>query len=220
MVHTPMKRLALLTLTLLATAGCVDDDMGIRLLNAHPLSSECSPDSVAIIGGSLNINAPAGRYIAAFDIESVRDSASNSAGGAPVSDSRGADFIVSEEQLSFTSSPDLGLADATIPIYFVLRAGSGDGSFVTLDLVPPDVLAAAAARVASSGTAVTLQVTVKVKGKFATGATAESNPATFPVTIYAGPGAPACPAGEQLASNGPCGLPPGQDGVPYECEAP
>jgi hypothetical protein len=216
---TNMKRLTALCLTLLATAGCVEDDQGVRLLGARQMTTACAISPTFIPGGSFNINAPAGRYIMGFNIESVRDTTETTVGGAPFTGSEAGDFISNEEVLTFESTPDLGLGEVRIPYYTVTRAGAAETSFVVLDLLPPETLSAVSNSIAGTGGSVTVLATVKLRGEFGSGADGETNPVTFPIVVFDGPVAPACPAGKRLQRNGPCGNFPGQDGIDFVCEA-
>jgi cysteine-rich repeat protein len=216
-----MKRLAALALMALTVAACVDSDAGIRLLAPLPVDAECTPNEAFQVSlGSYSL-APAATasvrgYLVAFGIESTRTASEpEEVGGVPLGGTGSGDFIASEQELSYASAPALELPTQRIPYSYLLREGTTEDSFITANLLPPAILGVLDAHFAASNEPVTVNATVKLRGKTRDGADVESNEVSLAVVVTEFPG---CPAGQRaVPSAGRCDI-NGQDRA-FACEA-
>lgn len=220
-----MKRLFLTAALALGAAGCANDLRPIQVRNAAPLDESCTTKDVSIYAGSLDIAlAELGvpvenlRYILSFNVASQLEPESTEVSSNPVSDPTRNNFNVEEIELNYTSQPAHTFATESVPAFFVIPAGAQD-SQLNISLVSPKALQAAKDLVDSTGASVTLIATFKLKGHLVSGQSAESNPVSFPITIFNSK-FPGCPSGQTLTASGPCGGPGGQDGAPLSCETP
>jgi hypothetical protein len=116
-------------------------------------------------------------------------------------------FFGQQLVVSYTSNPSASWATETEESSFTMQAGDSKGSFLLADLIQPKALAQlqTMAPALGSGTPMTLNATIKVKGQFADGTSGETNELTFPLSVVKGP-ALTCAAGQVLVgSNDTCG---------------
>lgn len=220
-----MKQLFLVAALALGAASCADDLRPIQVGNPTPLNTDCTLESVSRYAGSLDIAlAELGvpleniSYVLSFNISSLLESVSTSVGGSPVGDETRNNFVVDEIELSYTSQPAHTFATESIPAYLIIAAGAKEAR-MNINLVTPKALQGVKELVDSTGAPVTLLATFKLKGKLASGQSAESNTATFPITVYKSQFS-GCPQGQVLSFNGPCTSPGGQDNHPLQCQPP
>lgn len=226
-----MKQLFLVAAMAMGAAGCASDLRPIQVGNALPLDGECKSDGdVYQYAGSLDVSwmgksgvlASDLHFYLNFNVASTLEGTEVDVGDSPVGDPSRNSFIVEQIELSYTSTPAGTYTAESVPAFFVVPAGSQESKMV-IDLVTPKALETAAALIGSPDQAVTLNVRFRLKGKMATGATAESNEVSFPITITKRyPDFQGCDPALGLIPlrTGPCGGLGGQDGAPIGCEVP
>jgi hypothetical protein len=209
--HAPVAGLALLGL------GCGVSDSPIRILDAHPVKSNCQADlSISQLAGTLDI-AAAQTFNLAFELQSDLQQITIQSGGEELATSDRNDFIGDEIVFSYSSIPRRTFdPPESVPVHMVVKPGStGKNSWFSMNLLSHK----AAERLLNElapGDSLDLAITLEIRGHLAWGQKLKSNSVTYPVRVYHS-GFAGCPAGDRPAPTGACGFPGGQDGTPVGC---
>ena len=218
-----MKRYLLASVLAFSAVGCVEPEQEILISFARPLETDettgaCTPsEDFQTGGGSLDISG-SGSYLLGFDLTSKLERVSETVGGREVANASRNDITITEEVLSYVSTPNLSLEDETVSTRFLLTSGENDEAYNISDLIGPKAEVVLREKVLP-GSPVELKVTLKYQGTIASGGAAESNEITFPISVFS-TGFTACTAPAVLIRNGPCGRSGGQDGTSPTCVAP
>lgn len=201
-----------------AGIACGVQEQPVNIGEAHPWKlqgTSCSIDtSQYISSGTLNVGE-ADSYVGSFSWSSGLSSTGTDVNGETVDTARN-DFYGSEVDITYTSTPDLGLGSAVVPGLWILPAGGGSsGNYFSVDVIPPTVGKQIAAKLPTvSGSKATVYATLKMKGKLGSGSEAESNSVTFPIDVY-DIAITSCPTGEVKVFQAGCFF--GQNGADYAC---
>jgi hypothetical protein len=204
MESTLMKRLWFIAILAASASACVEGNNPVQLLSAVPFEPEsCDRADQAVLRGRLNY-AVNSSYVTTFSIFS------------PVietEDVGAVAFFCEEVVYSYQSEkPTIGFSDESLAIHCAVPPGaSPDDSYVGLDLIGTEARAKLDGAVPAAPDAMTLLVTVKLRGRSPNGRQVETNEVTFPIEITrSGVG---CGGGAVLPEDPaafPCGY-PGQD---------
>ncbi|MFL5349444.1 MAG: hypothetical protein ACJ8AT_31985 [Hyalangium sp.] len=203
-----MKRLLFIATLAASASACVNGNNPVQLLDARPVDSKtCERSEKAILRGSLNYNVNT-HYITTFSVFSPLTENTTSGSGTG--------FYGEEVDLSYTAKKvTTTFTDESLPILYVVPAGAQPGdSFFTVDLIGDEARKKLEAVVPSEPDSMTLLVTIKLKGKLASGKAAETNEVTFPIEITRGA---SCPPNQTPMPGAEDKCFPGQDGVAFSC---
>ncbi|MBJ6759352.1 hypothetical protein JGU66_01170 [Myxococcaceae bacterium JPH2] len=216
----------------LGLGACVDSPPEIQIFDVKQLDVECKVDATnpSILAGTLNLNYAAG-YIAAFMVNSSLSAGKVVIGSDTVTGTSDPDAVyidrlavtytatLLDSTVGGTSGANINLGSEDVPVLLAVR-GSTKDNIVALNLITVAAYNKLKAAVSGAQYAQVL-VTLKMKGKTAGGANAESNEVTFPLSINNAPvPIPACGTGVLFKPAGPCGTFGGQDGIYPECVNP
>jgi hypothetical protein len=203
-----MKRLLFIAALAASASACVEGNAPVQLLEARPLDSKsCERGDLAILRGSLNYSVNT-HYHITFSLFSPLVAGDDSTSGTG--------FYAEEVDYKYEAKGvSTTFKEESLPVYFVVNAGAqATDSYFSVDLIGDEARKKLDSVVPSAPDTMTLLVTVKLKGKLASGKAAESNEATFPIEITRGDNT--CASGTPIpVADTPCF--PGQDGVPYAC---
>ena len=228
-----MKNLFLSALLTTLVAACVPNQSPVRLLLAHSLvdpptgtgtTSTCdNANALFVSSGSFDISSTStalatSAYLLRFDMENDLQQVTLTApnNGIHTQGPENNDFVVDSIKLSYAVTPTgIALAPESIPAYFVLRAGTSNGSVIVNAFGPKAIQTLQRATQITATAPATVVVGVQLSGALASGQALGSNVANFPITVYrSGFDTAAC---ARVAANGPCGRSGGQDGIPVLC---
>ncbi|WP_408889456.1 hypothetical protein ACJ2CR_37535 [Myxococcus faecalis] len=176
-----MKPIYLAALMAFGSVSCVDNTPKLQVIHAALPEPDCSiPEDEAILRGSLNLGL-AGDFLLGLVITSnLVDSPVIVGEGGEVSDPDSLAIYVTSVDVSYRTEPDLGIEDANIPLFGGFRPNQD--SSLLLGVLTRDAQAALFAATAGGGFVDTL-VTMRFRGKTATGSKVEANEFTFPLTV-------------------------------------
>jgi hypothetical protein len=219
-----MKQLFLVAAIAVGAAGCADGLSPIQIGNALPVDENCEPsgdDDTFISRGSMDISRQAiglsTSYPIPFRITSNLEAVDTVVGDSTVGDLSRNRFIVEEVEVRYTSTPEDTYAVQRSARHAVIEPAGGEARMF-IELISPKAFETASQRVLATGEPVTLLAHFRVKGKLGTGQSAESNEASFPITIYDS-GFTGCGAGHVLANASSCAGGAGLNGAGFLCEA-
>ncbi|NVJ01191.1 hypothetical protein HV824_24175 [Myxococcus sp. AM009] len=213
-----MKNFYLAVPLALVMSGCVDNPPAIQIFNAYIPDESCAVNQAGAAsgGGSLDL-ATANRYLAGLSVRSGFTLAEVEVGENPVTGEGDATAVyVTHIELAYEAQGGgPTLESEAYPTHFAIPSSSTSNSMLIIDLLGGNARETLLTQV-GSGSSASFNVRVRLTGKTATGAKAESNEIAYPVTVYNS--GFTCPEGTILEFNGPCGGPGGQDGYPPTCE--
>lgn len=203
-----MKRLLLIAALAAGAVSCVEGNRAVQILQANQIGADCATTGEALLSGGLNYDI-SNVYLANFSIFS------------PVAEQEGSnrlDFFGKEIVLNYESrTPSINFNEEAIPVHLVVEAGETD-STVVVNLIGDKARAKLEGSVPTAPEAMTLLVSMKIRGEMSSGSAVETNEVTFPIQISRG--GPACGAGKVLTpEEGACAN-PGQNGQKFTCEEP
>ncbi len=214
---------AIAIVAVFGSACTVPNDSSIRFLGAHPLTygpssgGNCAAQTIGIFGGTLDISGY-GNYLVQFNLESSFQSIQTTVPPDTVASSSRNDFVAQSIVWNYTSTPSLSFQSEQQDIYFVVKAGASQDSFLRVFLLTPNAASALYAGIQPgdlSGINVVAQF--QVFGELASGQKIHTNKVSFPINVY-NSGFRGCRiAGDVRIPSGPCGLPGGQDGTLVGC---
>lgn len=194
-----MKRLLLVAALAASAVSCVEGNRAVQILQANRMGADCAVTE-ALLNGMLNYDVST-NYLANFTIFS------------PVSEQDSAnrlDFFGREIVLNYESrNPSTSFTEEVIPIYLVVPAGTTDTS-VIVPMIGDKARAKLEGAVPPSPDAMTLLVSVRIRGEMSSGSAVETNEAIFPIQITRA--GSRCVAGQRVVpAAGSCAN-PGQNG--------
>jgi hypothetical protein len=201
MESTLMKRLWFIAILAAIASACVEGNNPVQLLSAVPFEPEsCERSDTAVLRGRLNY-AVNSSYITTFSIFSPVTTED-----VPVA------FYCEEILYSYESeNPRIGFTDESLAIHCAVPPGATpESSYFGVDLIGTEARKKLEGAVPAAPDAMTLLVTLKVRGRSASGKSLETNEVTFPVELSRGAG---CTTGSPYLFDEekfPCGY-PGQD---------
>lgn len=195
-----MKRLIIAAVACCAAlaTGCAPPQ-ALYISNATPLDNTCNASSstsstAALVEGLLDLAlaGPAPVYIAKFHV-GIALSGQLQVGSSTLSNQAQQDVVVNQYILNYT--PPLGVSSESLPMYYVVKAGSTESdNLVPVNLFGPKASAAVAGLVAAGAPQQTVLVSVQLRGNLSNNqGAAGSNEITFPVVVYHSNAAP-CPS--------------------------
>ncbi len=202
-----MKRLLFIATLAASASACVEGTNPVQLLDARPLDPKtCDRGDLAILRGSLNYNVNT-HYRTTFSLFSPLTSGTGETGTGFYAEEIDYKYEAKKVSTTFTAE--------SLPVYFVVNAGAQPtDSYFTVDLIGDEARKKLDAVVPAAPDSMTLLVTLKIKGKLASGKAAESNEVTFPIELTRGA---SCPSGQTPGPIAETPCYPGQDGVPFTC---
>jgi hypothetical protein len=201
-----MKRLLLIAALTAGAVSCVEGNRAIQILESREVGVDCEPGNPLLVG-SLNYDVT-NIYLANFTLFSPIQQGDDSPNRL--------DFFGREIVLNYESqNPPITFNEEIRPVYLVVGAGSEDAT-VTLNLIGDKARAKLEGVVPTSPEAMTLLVSLRIRGELSSGTAVETNEVTFPIQISRA--GPACPAGQVLTvQEGAC-FNPGQSGQKPTCQ--
>jgi len=201
-----MKRLLLIAALAAGAVSCVEGNRAVQILQANQMGADCAAGD-ALLNGTLNYDI-SNVYLANFTIFSP----------VQAQDDNRLDFFGKEIVLNYESrTPSVSFSEEAIPVHLVVAAGETDSS-VVINLIGDKARAKLEGAVPSAPDAMTLLVSLRIRGELSSGNAVETNEVTFPITISRA--GSLCAAGKVLTpEDGPCAN-PGQNGQKYTCEDP
>jgi hypothetical protein len=202
-----MKRLLFIATLAASASACVEGNNPVQILDARPLAPEtCARGELSIIRGSLNFNINT-HYQTTFSLFSPLVAGTGTSGTG---------FYAEEIDLSYEAKGvSTTFKDEALPVFFVVNAGAqSNDSYFTADLIGDEARKKLESVVPSEPDSMTLLVTLRLKGKLASGKSAETNEVTFPIQITRGA---SCASGQTPGPTAEQPCFPGQDGVPFTC---
>lgn len=218
-----MKGLTTAVAVVLAAGAnsCVPNDSSIHILNAFPLSPTagaqgCTALTIALYSGSLDISATS-RYLLQFQMESTFEIINTTGTTDVIQGPQRNDFIADAILFSYSATPPVaGLANEVVPVAFRIPAGASTGTFMQVYMITANTYQALLATV-GRGQTVTINITIQVRGRLASGQRLSSNKVTFPIQVYNSGFSGTCAVGDVRIPSGPCATPGGQDGSLVGC---
>lgn len=202
-----MKRLLFIAALAASASACVEGNNPVQILEARPLDPKtCDRGTLAILRGTLNYNINT-HYQTTFSLFSPLSEGDGTTGTG---------FYAEEVDYKYEAKGvSTSFKDESLPVYFVVNAGAqATDSYFTVDLIGDEARKKLDSVVPEDPDQMTLLVSIRLKGKLASGKAAETNEITFPIQISRGV---SCPSGQTPGpdTESPCF--PGQDGVPFTC---
>ncbi|HXX30690.1 MAG TPA: hypothetical protein VEJ89_08230 [Myxococcaceae bacterium] len=215
-----LRRFLLLLPALVAAAGCsAEKNLSIVVSAARAPGTNCdfSDPTKYVEGGAVDMSVFGGAstYFQVFSWESQLQQISTTVNGDQISGAQANTFISTYVQLSYIlvggSNPPTGIINMSASI---TAGATPDKNSVGVELLTPQAATAGYnAALANPGASQTLLVTFAIFGNLVGGGSSQTNPVTFPLTLFYGippvAGTLTCPANttSQMTS---CGI-PGRD---------
>lgn len=220
-----MKRMTLLAAAASSclALSCTPDVLSIQVRNAiggQPDESCSVKDEKKSLksGGAVDLDYTSSYWVALW-LTSALDNSAVTAGGGTVNPPSRNDFYISEVSLKYSG-------DGVPPIPEQIRPKAGTLSpqgdlFVSVNLLTSEAAERLRAAMAP-WSAVAAKVAIVFRGKFAHGASYETAPFEFPLTVWRTEPAVECPSNMMPVAIPPANLVPacgnwGQDGIYYAC---
>jgi hypothetical protein len=220
-----MKHLTfVIFLSTVAGVGCtVPNDSAIRFTNAFEFTfgvqtAGCSPQTIAIYRGSLDL-AGTGSYYIAFDWESNLQQITTMISPDTIAGPQRNEFVLDHFIFNYTSTPSIAFQAEQVNAFSVLQPGaSGSNNWIGISLITPQ----ARQRLYDSIQAGDLQgvellVNFQAFGSLASGEKLSTNKVTYPIHVFRSSFSACRVAGDIRAPVGPCGAFGGQDGTAVAC---
>ena len=185
----PLRRHLLLLPLVAAAAACsAQPSISVVVTAARAPGDNCdfSDPTKYVEGGAVDMSVfgAASSYFQVFSWESQLQQISTTVNGDVIASSQANTFVANRVELSYILVGGTNPPNGLINMSATITAGATpDKNSVGVELLTGDAAAAAAA-VVTPGTSTTLLVTFQIAGNLVSGASASTNPITFPLTLF------------------------------------